>query len=245
MIPTTTPPGADSQSDELLPCPFCGGTDIAQKHGDPVALRWQYIQCHGCGASSIQSAHMYRAIAAWNRRAASAPVQGEPDTDELHFNAQRLRNVAVLVGLESAVPQDDATLDGARGAILGQIAAKLRADTPLQVSGGTDERRKHDIANRLAMWLSASLDDHARSDEYSKHIRAWLDHDNNASIATPAAPVAAPDEQKRPDLAKLRRYACFEKEDGIYESQWGSYVLFADVEALLAPLSPDQPTGEK
>jgi hypothetical protein len=55
----------------------------------------------------------------------AAPVSGEV-ADELHFNAVRLRNVAKLVGLESAVPQDDATLDGARGAVLGQIAAKLR-----------------------------------------------------------------------------------------------------------------------
>lgn len=55
-----------------------------------------------------------------------APVSGAT-SDELHFNAQRLRNVAKLVGLESAVPQDDATLDGARGSVLGQIAAKLRA----------------------------------------------------------------------------------------------------------------------
>jgi hypothetical protein len=49
-----------------------------------------------------------------------------PVDEDLHFNAQRLRNVAVLVGLASAVPDDDATLDGARGSVLGQIAAKLR-----------------------------------------------------------------------------------------------------------------------
>jgi hypothetical protein len=51
---------------------------------------------------------------------------GKADADELAFNATRLRNVARLVGLESAVPQDDATLDGARGSVLGLIAGKLR-----------------------------------------------------------------------------------------------------------------------
>lgn len=59
---------------------------------------------------------------------AAAPiVQPVGDADELHFNATRLRNVARLVGLESAVPQDDATLDGARGSVLGMIAGKLHA----------------------------------------------------------------------------------------------------------------------
>jgi len=51
------------------------------------------------------------------------------DADELHFNATRLRNVARLVGLESAIPQDDATLDGARGSVLGLIAGTLRNRT--------------------------------------------------------------------------------------------------------------------
>lgn len=53
--------------------------------------------------------------------------QAQKQADELHFNATRLRNVARLVGLESAVPEDDATLDGARGSVLGMIAGKLRA----------------------------------------------------------------------------------------------------------------------
>jgi len=55
--------------------------------------------------------------------AANAAEHGD---GELQFNATRLRNVARLVGLESAVPKDDATLDGARGSVLGMIAGKLR-----------------------------------------------------------------------------------------------------------------------
>jgi len=65
---------------------------------------------------------------------AALAAAGAP-TDDLHFNAQRLRNVVALVGLESAIPQDDVTLDGARGAVLGQIASKLRAaGAPVQQS---------------------------------------------------------------------------------------------------------------
>lgn len=57
---------------------------------------------------------------------ATVPAAQQASADELHFNAQRLRNVAALVGLADAVPQDDATLDGARGAVLGLIAGVLR-----------------------------------------------------------------------------------------------------------------------
>jgi hypothetical protein len=59
-------------------------------------------------------------------RHAAAELAATTDANELHFNAQRLRNVAVLVGLADAVPADDDGLDGARGTVLGQIAAKLR-----------------------------------------------------------------------------------------------------------------------
>lgn len=47
-----------------------------------------------------------------------------PSADELHFNAQRLRNVGKLVGLE--MDGDDTMVDGCRGAWLGQIASVLR-----------------------------------------------------------------------------------------------------------------------
>ena len=64
-----------------------------------------------------------------HRAAAQPQAQGEHsagvgDADELHFNAQRLRNVAALVGVPC--DGDDAHVDGARGALLGQIAYELR-----------------------------------------------------------------------------------------------------------------------
>lgn len=76
----------------------------------------------------MQASDALHAITKWaeNRDRRAAPT----DASDLHFNAQRLRNVATLVGLADAVPEDDATLDGARGAVLGQIAAKLRAAVP-------------------------------------------------------------------------------------------------------------------
>ena len=61
-----------------------------------------------------------------NRARAAVSAATKPDADELTFNAVRLRNVARLVGLEKSIPEDDATLDGARGAVLGLIAGALR-----------------------------------------------------------------------------------------------------------------------
>ena len=57
----------------------------------------------------------------------SAPVSADVAAD-VEFNAQRLRNVAHLVGLQGAIPDSDATLDGSRGAVLGMIADRLRRE---------------------------------------------------------------------------------------------------------------------
>lgn len=37
-------------------------------------------------------------------------------------------------------------------------------------------RAIHDMADRLALWLSASMDQHAATDEMRKHIGDWLEH---------------------------------------------------------------------
>ncbi|KQZ46358.1 hypothetical protein [Massilia sp. Root1485] len=71
-----------------------------------------------------------------------SPAASEADASELLFNATRLRNVARLVGLESAVPQDDATLDGARGSVLGMIAGKLHTASATSATDEKDAERK-------------------------------------------------------------------------------------------------------
>ena len=57
---------------ELLPCPFCGGTDLYWPHGTDPAV----IECggkNGCGArSGVQDEQTEaHAAAAWNRRSPS------------------------------------------------------------------------------------------------------------------------------------------------------------------------------
>lgn len=61
----------------------------------------------------------------------AAPQIDATTAEDLAFNAQRLRNVAHLVGLQGAIPDDDSTLDGARGAVLGQIAMRLRGEAAI------------------------------------------------------------------------------------------------------------------
>lgn len=100
-------------------------------HGDRVALR-PLEEGGSYDYTTADHTHMKRAIIKrWaqfpDSEYVEAPRAAVPSSkvgeDDKRIDAQRLRNVAKLVGLESAVPQDDATLDGARSAVLGQIAA--------------------------------------------------------------------------------------------------------------------------
>lgn len=74
-----------------------------------------------CGPNATKHEYYEHMLAA----VPSPVVEPALPDDMLHYNAQRLRNVAQLVGLEKAIPPDDATLDGARGAVLGMIARRI------------------------------------------------------------------------------------------------------------------------
>lgn len=50
--------------EELLPCPFCGGTP-EPRHGTSGFYR---VQCDACGSSTENYDTKEEAIAAWNRR---------------------------------------------------------------------------------------------------------------------------------------------------------------------------------
>lgn len=56
---------------ELLPCPFCGGTDIYKGCND---YGWHEIYCNRCSGQTDDGIEE-KAIAAWNRR-----TQPEPDS---------------------------------------------------------------------------------------------------------------------------------------------------------------------
>jgi hypothetical protein len=120
------------------------------------------------------------------------------------------------------------------------IALAAEAAAPLQVSGASAES---------CLWRLAEGGGHEIrfNAPLESDKRTWIAY----SVATPAAPVAAPDEQKRPDLAsaiKALPSMCWWHADGhpVFNNMNGDdLVLRKDVEALLAPLSPDQPTGEK
>jgi len=59
-------------SDELKPCPFCGGEDveIVEHCGE---FGWSYtVECLDCDCNAKQLEKSY-AVAAWNRRAGEEP----------------------------------------------------------------------------------------------------------------------------------------------------------------------------
>jgi len=65
---------------ELLPCPFCGETNVGTETDSGCADKWGWAQCAECGAQAPEVRTGYdkkpdapwraEAIAAWNRRAA-------------------------------------------------------------------------------------------------------------------------------------------------------------------------------
>ncbi len=59
-------------SNNLLPCPFCGGEtelDAGETLDDHVVKLTYYVFCYGCFVQSAKFPSEAEAIAAWNRRA--------------------------------------------------------------------------------------------------------------------------------------------------------------------------------
>jgi len=54
-------------SEELKPCPFCGGTDLDRAGRGPMKC---WVECLGCTSEGPFGETPAAAIAAWNRRAA-------------------------------------------------------------------------------------------------------------------------------------------------------------------------------
>lgn len=61
-------------------------------------------------------------------------------------------------------------------------------------------RQKHDIADRLALWLSAAMDQHAANDAMRKHIREWLDFQAESNTESIPVTVDSPEFRTALDL---------------------------------------------
>lgn len=132
----------------------------------------------------------------WQARAAVSAATKPTDSSELEFNATRLRNVARLVGLEKSIPEDDATLDGARGSVLGMIAGALRnAATKPAAAQAVPEvvREALDIAHDLAVAEADRVHETYKGYKQHKHDAADRDVETvkRAIDALAAAPASA------------------------------------------------------
>jgi hypothetical protein len=261
MIPTTTPPGTDGQSDERA----LFETEVAYR--GPGRLSLQTAAEYPGQPESEQPFKTERTRAAWWAwqaraaiAAASAPVQGEPKSGTPEGRIKEL---------ETLVRAGQAELEA-----MDKDMEKLRA-APLQVSGASEWQL---YANEFEV-------EPENIDYDGEHWTAFI-AGVKAGRTTPNAPVAAPDEQKRVDLSVpdiviwdwvkrhnlwsmapatewrtifesvakpaadavsdntvyewVHRYRLFSTNEGNYN--WR--IPFEDAALLLAPPSPDQPTGE-
>jgi hypothetical protein len=126
--------------------------------------------------------------------APSAQQAASIDTDELHFNAQRLRNVAALAGCAIMPEVDDFDVDSSRGAYLGIIASKLRerADTPAQPIAPPVTPRHIEEIKDLLLW--PVTEDYART---ARDMLQSLHFDLSMAdpAAQPIADVSAPTDE--------------------------------------------------
>ncbi len=133
------------------------------------------------------------------------------DKDDLAFNSQRLRNVAKLAGLsESEIPQSELHLDQSRGAVLGQIARKMR------------DRDAEELRNMLRSLQNCEMSV-SRAREL---IDMWLAGNYNDSMLPEAEPEADAVKQiaRLDNIAAMIHYpACWDSavyptlEDAIHE----------------------------
>ena len=66
----------NSATDELKPCPFCGGEamPVKQIEGRYAIARYS-VSCNGCGLVAFYEATEAEAIAAWNTRTATTDAE--------------------------------------------------------------------------------------------------------------------------------------------------------------------------
>lgn len=139
-----------------------------------------------------------------------------PSESELHFNAQRLRNVAALVGVTAE--GTDKQVDDVRGALLGQIAFQLRkraASEGLAIPAkqwGAQGRELRESAQSMRLALETALPD--AEGEFKRFVR-WTEtmlacgalSPRDAWMARAALPPAT--EQAKPSNAQERIDAAY------------------------------------
>jgi Lar family restriction alleviation protein len=69
------PHSKEKLSQQLLPCPFCGSTNV--KLDNLVDADDFFVSCGNCEIQQIANYSPETAIARWNRRNAAAPQKGE------------------------------------------------------------------------------------------------------------------------------------------------------------------------
>lgn len=126
---------------ELMPCPFCGDTDVqVEPYGN--AIHHYQARCLGCRAGGPVD---FRddVVAAWNRRVSQPAASQGPDERnmfELWALSQIYTTTEVLAGLRTTSGYWDETATGAEANRLWKLWSSIRAaaHSPTSESKGVE-----------------------------------------------------------------------------------------------------------
>jgi Lar family restriction alleviation protein len=120
----TAPRGKEpgKMSDELLPCPFCGGKNVTLgtfSHSMPREPTWR-VRCADCACESGHFSVGMDAFAAWNRRAQSAEIA--------RLTRERDEAMAIVDAARAVIKaEDDASVLGLHLVAFSEAMKELRA----------------------------------------------------------------------------------------------------------------------
>ncbi|MFK3794785.1 Lar family restriction alleviation protein [Pseudomonas sp. NPDC088444] len=135
-------------SQELKPCPFCGGTNLQ------VTEASSYVMCYGCDADGPVGRPADAAIAAWNNRAAPVPpAGGEPNLNRTQ-EQWRLVDAKLCAKQNSEAANEFLILDAQYDiAILGSYVTRLQAEVAaLQARLTVADQRVDDLGSKAKLY---------------------------------------------------------------------------------------------
>lgn len=164
---------------DLMPCPFCGSTDLGDK-----GPSYTQIMCNACGVSQYDQPSRAEAVAAWNRRATPPQnTDGEAVAVEHFFDLEHsdvpdaVRSVALKLAVErggQTCPVSDYDVRRAREIVTGEVAEvdRLRGELKSAASALSAMKAERDSLKEAVGRQAKALEE---AKQAIQSDRAWSD----------------------------------------------------------------------